>query len=99
MSHADLEAAIEAAWKDRETITPGTGGTVREAVETALGEMDEGRLRVAEKGADGRLEIGFDLRALWASADGERCRRKPFVDPQKTRTGVKRSGDGDDCRT
>lgn len=53
MSNQDLETAIEAAWDDRENVTSSTGGAVREAVETALGAMDSGQLRVAERGNDG----------------------------------------------
>ena len=53
MSHADLEAAIEAAWDDRDNVNAGTGGAVREAVDTALSAMDAGELRVAERGSDG----------------------------------------------
>ncbi len=36
MSNAQLEAAIEAAWETRDTITPGTGGETREAIEEFL---------------------------------------------------------------
>ena len=57
MSHADLEAAIEAAWDDRDNINPGTQGAPREAVDAALTAMDGGSLRVAEKGADGNWNV------------------------------------------
>ncbi|MCH8166776.1 MAG: 2,3,4,5-tetrahydropyridine-2,6-dicarboxylate N-succinyltransferase [Proteobacteria bacterium] len=53
MSHADLATAIESAWEDRDQVTLATTGAVREAVGTALGLMDKGELRVAEKNADG----------------------------------------------
>ena len=53
MDHAALEAAIEAAWDDRDNVNAGTQGAVREAVDTALDAMDSGSLRVAERGADG----------------------------------------------
>ncbi|MEM7422221.1 MAG: 2,3,4,5-tetrahydropyridine-2,6-dicarboxylate N-succinyltransferase [Pseudomonadota bacterium] len=53
MNHADLEAAIDAAWENRDAINTGTSGAPREAVETALGAMDTGALRVAEPGTDG----------------------------------------------
>jgi 2,3,4,5-tetrahydropyridine-2-carboxylate N-succinyltransferase len=46
---ADLAAAIARAWDARETLTPGTRGEVREAVEAAIEGLDSGRLRVAEK--------------------------------------------------
>ncbi|MEM7177360.1 MAG: 2,3,4,5-tetrahydropyridine-2,6-dicarboxylate N-succinyltransferase [Pseudomonadota bacterium] len=57
MSHADLEAAVESAWEARDTITPQTTGATREAVDAALGSMDKGELRVAERGADGAWNV------------------------------------------
>ncbi len=57
MSHADLEVAIEAAWDDRDNVNAGTIGKVREAVDTALGAMDSGELRVAERSADGTWNV------------------------------------------
>ena len=53
MSHADLAAAIESAWEDRDRVNFATTGAVREAVETTLDLMDKGALRVAEKNAGG----------------------------------------------
>ncbi|MFQ5567356.1 MAG: 2,3,4,5-tetrahydropyridine-2,6-dicarboxylate N-succinyltransferase, partial [Paracoccaceae bacterium] len=53
MSHADLAAAIDSAWEDRDGVTPTTAGAVREAVGTALELMDKGELRVAERGGAG----------------------------------------------
>jgi len=44
----DLQAAIEAAWDARDTISPTTMGEMRDAVETALGLLDSGEARVAE---------------------------------------------------
>ncbi|MEM7061391.1 MAG: 2,3,4,5-tetrahydropyridine-2,6-dicarboxylate N-succinyltransferase [Pseudomonadota bacterium] len=57
MRHADLEAAIEAAWDDRDNVNAGTMGEVREAVDTALGQMDGGALRVAERADDGTWNV------------------------------------------
>ena len=57
MSHADLQATIEQAWEDRDSVTPQTQGPVRDSVEEALGLMDSGRARVAEKGADGNWSV------------------------------------------
>ena len=57
MSHAQLEAAIDAAWEARDTITPATGGEIREAVEETLDALDRGALRVAERGEDGRWHV------------------------------------------
>ena len=49
MSNAQLEAAIEAAWEARDTITPATTGEQREAIEDTLNALDGGSLRVAQK--------------------------------------------------
>ncbi|OYX36760.1 MAG: 2,3,4,5-tetrahydropyridine-2,6-dicarboxylate N-succinyltransferase [Caulobacterales bacterium 32-69-10] len=46
---SDLEAAVEAAWEVRDTLSPATEGLTRHAVDMALDLLDEGRLRVAEK--------------------------------------------------
>ena len=47
---ADLPASdIDAAWDDRQSVSPATQGAVREAVEAALDALDSGLLRVAEK--------------------------------------------------
>ncbi len=50
MSHDALAATIEAAFDDRAAVHAGTRGAVREAVDEALGLLDSGRLRVAERG-------------------------------------------------
>lgn len=57
MSHAALQAAIDAAWEDRAALSPATGGEVRDAVEATLEALDAGRLRVAERGADGTWTV------------------------------------------
>jgi len=49
MSASQLEPVINAAWEDAQSITPETKGEVRDAVETALGLLDSGQARVAEK--------------------------------------------------
>jgi 2,3,4,5-tetrahydropyridine-2,6-dicarboxylate N-succinyltransferase len=43
---------IDEAWEARETLNASTAGPVRDAVEKALGDLDAGRLRVAEKIGD-----------------------------------------------
>ena len=53
MSHADLQTTIEAAWEARDTLNFATKGTVRDAVESALDGLDKGKLRVAQRNADG----------------------------------------------
>jgi len=46
---SDLQAVIEQAWEARDTIGLTTAGAVRDAVERALGLLDAGKARVAEK--------------------------------------------------
>ncbi|HEV2557634.1 MAG TPA: 2,3,4,5-tetrahydropyridine-2,6-dicarboxylate N-succinyltransferase [Microvirga sp.] len=53
MSDASLSQTIDAAWEDRASVSPSTVGAVREAVETALEMLDDGRARVAEKTGEG----------------------------------------------
>jgi 2,3,4,5-tetrahydropyridine-2-carboxylate N-succinyltransferase len=53
MSHADLQATIDAAWEDQDNVGLDTTGPVREAVGEALNLLDGGKARVAEKGAEG----------------------------------------------
>lgn len=57
MSNAMLEAAIEAAWEVRDTLTPHTKGEARDAIEATLEALDKGVLRVAEKQADGAWHV------------------------------------------
>lgn len=53
MNTSSLAQTIEAAWDDRTAVSPATQGPVRDAVKAALGMLDDGKLRVAEKlGAD-----------------------------------------------
>lgn len=47
--HAELQAAIDAAWETRDGLTPANRGPGPEAVFTALQGLDRGDLRVAEK--------------------------------------------------
>ena len=49
MTDPQLQEAVDAAWQDRERLTPTTTGAARDAVEAALDGLDSGRLRVAEK--------------------------------------------------
>ena len=57
MSHADLTKIIEAAFEDRENVDFDTKGKVRKAVEEALGLLDSGKARVAERGEDGAWTV------------------------------------------
>ena len=53
----DLEAAINAAWEQRNDINPGTGGVIADAVATVLAQLDSGALRVAEPLEDGSWQV------------------------------------------
>ncbi len=57
MSNAMLEAAIEAAWEVRDTLTPHSRGEARDAIEATLEALDKGVLRVAEKKDDGNWHV------------------------------------------
>jgi len=56
MSSTDLQATIDRAFAERSTLTPGTTGAVRDAVEQALELLDSGQARVAEK-IDGAWQV------------------------------------------
>jgi 2,3,4,5-tetrahydropyridine-2-carboxylate N-succinyltransferase len=53
MTHAALQAPIEALWERRDTLTSATKGVDREAVEAALEALDSGTARVAEPDGTG----------------------------------------------
>ena len=55
--NAALETAIEAAWDVRDTITPSTTGTTRDAIEATLEALDSGALRVAERRESGQWHV------------------------------------------
>src|SRR5690349_24672349 len=44
-----LQATIEQAWEDRDSIGAQTGGEVRDAVDAALSALDSGQARIAER--------------------------------------------------
>ncbi len=54
---ASLEKSIEAAFDNRDNVNTATRGEVREAVELALNLLDSGKVRVAERGADGNWTV------------------------------------------
>lgn len=56
MDRARMQTIIDQAWEDRAGLSAATGGEVREAVDAALGGLDDGSLRVAEK--DGPVTDG-----------------------------------------
>ncbi|MBI4045178.1 MAG: 2,3,4,5-tetrahydropyridine-2,6-dicarboxylate N-succinyltransferase [Devosia nanyangense] len=57
MSYADLAATIETAFDARDTINFDTKGPVREAVVEALALLDSGKVRVAERQAQGDWKV------------------------------------------
>ncbi|MDO6965173.1 2,3,4,5-tetrahydropyridine-2,6-dicarboxylate N-succinyltransferase [Rhizobium alvei] len=50
---ASLEKIIEAAWENRDAVSTGTRGEIRDAVEHSLNLLDSGKARVASRGDDG----------------------------------------------
>jgi 2,3,4,5-tetrahydropyridine-2,6-dicarboxylate N-succinyltransferase len=54
---AKLEKIIDDAFEARDTIGPKTKGPVRKAVNDALGLLDEGKARVAERQRDGAWRV------------------------------------------
>ena len=50
---SNAQEIIESAWENRDTINFETIGEVRDTVQNTLNALDNGTLRVAEKGADG----------------------------------------------
>ena len=54
---ASLEATIEKAFEERDSISISTRGEVRDAVETALALLDRGEARVAERQSDGQWTV------------------------------------------
>ncbi|WP_298692726.1 2,3,4,5-tetrahydropyridine-2,6-dicarboxylate N-succinyltransferase [uncultured Sphingomonas sp.] len=54
---ADLAATIDAAWEQRDQLSHHSTGPAREAVEIAIRHLDEGTLRIADKGADGDWQV------------------------------------------
>ena len=57
MQDRQLETTIEAAWEARDQITPASKGEARNAIEATLNALDSGKLRVAERQADGQWRV------------------------------------------
>jgi 2,3,4,5-tetrahydropyridine-2-carboxylate N-succinyltransferase len=57
LSTADLEATIDEAWETPENINTRTDGSVRKAIELAMGLLDNGKLRVAEPINTGEWQV------------------------------------------
>ncbi len=57
MTDAALAKTIDQAWEARADVSPATKGAVRDAVETAIGLLDDGKARVAEKASDGNWTV------------------------------------------
>jgi 2,3,4,5-tetrahydropyridine-2-carboxylate N-succinyltransferase len=59
--HDSLAAAIESAWEERASVTPGSG-EVRDAVEQAIELLDSGQARVAEPDGAGGWRVNAWLK-------------------------------------
>src|SRR5258708_3883766 len=46
---SDLQAVIEHAWDNRDSIGPDTKGDVRHAVDAAIAALDRGEARIAQR--------------------------------------------------
>ncbi|HBP72808.1 MAG TPA: 2,3,4,5-tetrahydropyridine-2,6-dicarboxylate N-succinyltransferase, partial [Alphaproteobacteria bacterium] len=57
MDRAQLEQDIDAAWDARDSINTDTGGGTRDAVNAALGMLDDGSARVAEPLGDHQWQV------------------------------------------
>ena len=57
MDRAQLEQDIDAAWDARDSINTDTGGSTRDAVNAALGMLDDGSARVAEPLGDHQWQV------------------------------------------
>jgi 2,3,4,5-tetrahydropyridine-2-carboxylate N-succinyltransferase len=57
MSQSGLAKIIDDAFEKRDGVGPATKGEIRDAVEAALGLLDRGEARVAEKQADGAWRV------------------------------------------
>ncbi len=57
MSNEKLAQIIDDAFDNRDAISPKTKGAVRKAVDTALGLLDSGAARVAERQSDGMWQV------------------------------------------
>ncbi|MCM8730853.1 2,3,4,5-tetrahydropyridine-2,6-dicarboxylate N-succinyltransferase [Hephaestia sp. GCM10023244] len=53
----NLQATIDAAWEDRDSIGGDTKGAVRQAVDQALAQLDTGAVRVAEPDGAGGWRV------------------------------------------
>ncbi len=76
----ELKAAVEEAWKSRDTISPQSKGPGPEAVREALNALDSGALRVAQRLDDGSwmvnqwakkaVLLGFRIRDMEVQSGG-----------------------------
>ncbi len=57
MSSAQLQSVIDLAWESRAEISAINAPQVREAVETVIGDLNAGRLRVADKLGVGNWQV------------------------------------------
>src|ERR1700755_3155644 len=46
---SDLQPVIDRAWEERDSIGAATKGEIRQAVDAAIGALDRGTARIAEK--------------------------------------------------
>ncbi len=54
---AEMKDIIDRAWEERDMVNAATTGAVREAVDEALGLLDGGAVRIAERQAPGQWQV------------------------------------------
>ena len=78
----EFQAVIERAWDERDSLGAGTKGEVRQAVDAAIGALDSGAARIAEKQGDEWIVhqwlkkavlLSFRLNPMEAIAGGPGC--------------------------
>ena len=87
---ASLSQTIDTAFDNRDSVTINTKGEIRDAVNTALDLLDGGKVRVAERGADGNWTVNQWLKkavllVVPAERHGGRQGRIRFNPPGGTR--------------
>ncbi|NQV55144.1 MAG: 2,3,4,5-tetrahydropyridine-2,6-dicarboxylate N-succinyltransferase [Rhodospirillales bacterium] len=79
MDQGQLQNTIDAAWDARDDVNSSTTGDVRDAVDAALGLLDSGQARVAEKAGDSwqvnqwlkkAVLLSFRLNDMWEMNNG-----------------------------
>ena len=85
MNSTNLARTIDAAWETRETITPTTKGAAREAVETALDDLDSGNQILGLTGQAFWQEESYDH---WVRDGKEFDRLRAYIEKNPVKAGL-----------